>query len=256
MLGSDARSRGAQGGSVTGPLHRGLVEAAFLAVATMALLAIGRNNARPVRLRPAHPAAAGGAAISLVLAAVTVALAAALLFVLAPGGGSTGTASASFLRSGLPGELGTRAPWPANVARLRARLGALGLPALGREGTALHTHQHLDLYVHGRRVRVPAGIGIDAGERFISPIHTHDASGVIHVESPQVRTFILGQLFDVWGVRLTRTCLGAYCAGGRERLQVYTGCCRSPHAEIVVAYGTRAELPRPLPARFDFPAGL
>ena len=29
---------------MTGPLHRGLVEAAFLAVATMALLAIGRNT--------------------------------------------------------------------------------------------------------------------------------------------------------------------------------------------------------------------
>ena len=76
----------------------------------------------------------------------------------------------------------------------------------------------------------------------------------------------LGQLFDVWGVRLTRTCLGAYCSGGRERLEVYTDGGRVtgdprvlplvPHAEIVVAYGTRAELPRPLRARYAFPPGL
>jgi hypothetical protein len=251
---------------VTGPLARGLVEAAFLAAATTALLAIGRRDGGPVRARAARPAGGSGAAISLLVALVTVAAAAALVFVLAPGGGSSGTASASLLPTQLPGELATRAPWPANVAALRRRLDALGLPALGREGTALHTHQHLDVFVHGRRVTVPAGVGIDASARFISPIHTHDGSGVIHVESPLVRTFTLGQLFGVWGVRLTRTCLGAYCAGGREQLAVYadgrrvTGDPRvlplAPHAEIVVAYGTRAELPRPVPSEFSFPAGL
>jgi hypothetical protein len=89
---------------------------------------------------------------------------------------------------------------------------------------------------------------------------------VIHVESPQVRTFTLGQLFGVWGLRLTRSCVGAYCAGGRAQLAVYADGRRvrgdprvlplAPHAEIVVAYGTRAELPRPLPSTYAFPAGL
>ena len=266
MLVGDARSRGAPAGSVTGPLGRGLVEAAFLAVATTALLAIGRRDGGSARARAARPVAAGGAAVSLVLAVLTAAAGAALVLVLGPGGGSSGTASASLLRAELPGELMTRAPWPANVARLRARLDALGLPALGREGTALHTHQHLEVFVHGRRVVVPAGIGIDAAARFISPIHTHDASGIVHVESPKVRTFTLGQVFGVWGVRLTRTCLGGYCARGRDELAVYadgrpvTGDPRvlplAPHAEIVVAYGTRRELPRPLPSAYAFPVGL
>jgi hypothetical protein len=37
-----------------------------------------------------------------------------------------------------------------------------------------------DVYVDGRRV-VAAGIGIDERAVFISPIHSHDAMGVIHV---------------------------------------------------------------------------
>jgi hypothetical protein len=161
-------------------------------------------------------------------------------------------------------ELAGPAPWPANTDGLRSRLGALGLPALGREGTALHIHAHLDVFVHGRRVAVPAGIGI--GPDFISPLHTHDASGVVHVESPDVRTFTLGEVFGVWGVRLTRRCLGGYCASGADHLRVYVGGREltgdprllhlAPHSEIVVAFGTPRQLPRPLPSRFAFAPGV
>src|SRR5919201_3619069 len=94
----------------------------------------------------------------------------------------------------LPGLQKGPPPWPAEIASLRARLGVLGLPALAREGTKLHTHQHLDVFVDGQRVSVPAGIGINVAEHFISPIHTHDASGVIHVESPTVRSFSAAEL--------------------------------------------------------------
>jgi hypothetical protein len=118
--------------------------------------------------------------------------------------------------------------------------------------------------VHGRRVVVPAGIGI--GPDFISPLHTHDTTGVIHVESPDVRTFTLGAFFGVWGVRLTRRCLGGYCARGADRLRVYVGgrpvagdprlLPLAAHAEIVVALGTATQLPHPLPTRYAFPPGL
>jgi hypothetical protein len=159
-----------------------------------------------------------------------------------------------------------RAPWPRNIAGLRARLNALGLPALSQEGTALHIHQHLDVYVDGRRVIVPAGIGIDESQGFISPLHTHDVTGVIHVESPDVRTFTLGQFFAVWGLRFTPRCLGGYCTTGSNVLRVFvdgkpfSGDPRvlplAEHEEILVAYGTRAQLPHPIPARFDFAPGL
>ncbi len=168
--------------------------------------------------------------------------------------------------SALPGLLSGPAPWGPNTSELRARLDALGLPALPAEAFVLHIHQHLDVFVDGKRVTVPANIGINFEERFLSPLHTHDASGIVHVESPTVRTFTLGEFFGVWGVRFTPMCLGGYCASGRKRLRVFVNGAPVPgdpgklplaeHQEIVVAYGTRAELPQPLPSSYRFPAGL
>jgi hypothetical protein len=165
----------------------------------------------------------------------------------------------------LPGTLTGPAPWGANTADLAARLRALGLPPLDPvEGTAVHIHQHLDLYVDGRRVPVPALIGIDPAVGF-APLHVHDTSGVIHVESPTVRSYTLGQFFGVWGVRFTPSCLGGYCAGGGRRLRVYvngtldrsdpTRLVLEPHQEIVVAYGTAAQVPAPVPSSYRFPPG-
>ena len=203
------------------------------------------------------------------MVATAVGLAAVLaiaLGILATRGGTASSALPALPAGPLPGELTGKAPWPANIGQLSARLAAIRLPALLQEGTALHIHQHLDVYVEGRQLTVPAGIGIDPADGFISPLHTHDTSGVMHVESPDVRTFTLGQFFAVWGVRLTGRCLGAYCASGPSLVRVFVDGHRvegdprqvalAEHQEIVVAYGTPAQLPSPLPQIYDFPAGL
>ena len=167
---------------------------------------------------------------------------------------------------GLAGLQTGPAPWGANTAGLAQRLQAIGLPPLSpAEGTVLHLHQHLDLYLDGRKVPVPAGVGIDpaVGD---APLHTHDPSGIVHVESPTLRSYTLGEFFGVWGVRFTRGCLGGACAGGGRRLWVYvdgrpyrgdpTGLVLAPHQELVVAYGTAAQLPSPIPSGYRFPPGL
>jgi hypothetical protein len=166
----------------------------------------------------------------------------------------------------LPGVLTTRPPWPANSAKLQLRLRKIGLPALTQEGQVLHIHQHLDLFVNGRRVTVPANIGIDASGAFLSPLHTHDTTGIIHVESPTVASFSLGQFFAVWGVRLDRSCIGGSCAGAGKRLRAWvngravnadpTRIVLDRHQEIVLAYGTPAQMPKPVPSTYRFPAGL
>ncbi len=148
----------------------------------------------------------------------------------------------------LPGVATTTAPWSPEIINLRTRLKDLGLPALAAEGSALHIHQHIDLSINGQALTVPAGIGINEASGFISPIHTHDTSGLIHVESNVVRNFTLGQFFDIWGVRFTGDCIGGYCSDTTSALKVYANgtlvsgdprdLVLTAHQEIMVAYGT------------------
>jgi hypothetical protein len=157
------------------------------------------------------------------------------------------------------------APWPANQAGLAQRLDAAGLPTMtAMEQLAYHIHAHLDISVDGAPVTVPAQIGIsDIG---IAVLHTHDPTGIIHIEAPAPRDYTLGEFFDVWGVRLTSSCIGGYCASGSSELRTYVNGKRvdgdpravvlNAHDEIVLAFGTTGQLPTPIPSSFDFPPGL
>ena len=171
--------------------------------------------------------------------------------------------------SDLPGILETAPPWGPNNApdTLQLRLRAMGFDPLTAEGQVVHIHQHLDLYVDGKKVTVPAQIGIAATSAFISDLHTHDDSGIMHVEAPKVQSFSLGQFFAVWGVRLDARCVGSLCASGEKRLAVWvngtpvtgdpTRIVLEEHQEIVLAYGTPAQDPDPIPKTYDFEtAGL
>jgi hypothetical protein len=189
---------------------------------------------------------------ALVLVAVTAAVLA------------TGAASRELA---LPGLMTSAGPWPANNGpSLGPRLKQIGIAKLKEEGQRLHTHQHLDIVVDGQGYRIPSGIGIDKRDRFLSPLHTHDFSGITHIESPVIRTFTLGQLFDVWGLRFNSKCLGAYCATGKKKVWVFVNgksvlgdpraLALKEHQEIVVAYGTYPSIPKPIPWFFPFPEGL
>lgn len=87
-----------------------------------------------------------------------------------------------------------------------------GVESSSSEQVLFHIHSHLQIYAGGTQKLIPYGIGIvapyqldttpdgpfvDGGSAFYW-LHTHDESGVIHVESPQQRTFTLGNFFDVW----------------------------------------------------------
>ncbi|MEA2192192.1 MAG: hypothetical protein QOI73_2313 [Solirubrobacteraceae bacterium] len=164
----------------------------------------------------------------------------------------------------LPGILKTPPPWPANEGQLQLRLRAIGLPALQAEGQVIHIHQHLDVFVGGKAVEIPANIGIGPGSTFISPLHTHtDPASIIHVESPTESRFSLGQFFAVWGVRLSADCIGGDCAGaGGKQLRTWvdgkpvagdpTRIVLQEHEEIVLAYGTAAQMPKQVPSTYDF----
>jgi hypothetical protein len=143
------------------------------------------------------------------LAAIAVAVAAlaALAFVV-------GSAA-----HGPTGDRGGPAHWAPADRDLASRLAPLHLPR--QSDTGVHFHVLLRIVIDGRPAPVPAGIGIDLRGRFLAPLHTHDASGIVHVESERRFPFTLGQVFTVWGVPFGDTRIGGLADGGARRLRVY-----------------------------------
>ena len=144
---------------------------------------------------------------------------------------------------------------------------AAGLP-YAEEMLAVHYHVHLDVNINGAPVVVPQYLGwVAQGNSVVglAPLHTHDNSGIIHIENSVPATFYLGQVFILWGVRFTTTCLGPYCTGHGKELAVFVDGTRytgdptrlvlKKHQEIAVEYGATGALPRP-PTSYAFPSGL
>jgi hypothetical protein len=123
--------------------------------------------------------------------------------------------------------------WPAPSNPMQLAQDA-GLAPETKESLTFHVHAHLDLFVDGAPVVVPAGIGIDitnpgvqhgtsadgsdayggisgCDQPCISPLHTHDTSGVLHTESANSTPNTLGQFFTEWGVTLSTSCVGQLC---------------------------------------------
>jgi hypothetical protein len=125
------------------------------------------------------------------------------------------------------------------------------------EQLAFHIHAHVAIYAAGRERLVPAGIGIVGDGAAFYWLHTHDESGIIHMEAPMQRGFTLGELFDMWGQPLSATQVGpalgsvtvlvnGTAVGGDPRTVPLDA-----HAVIQLDVGT------PVPFRpYSFPAGL
>ncbi|MEO7837022.1 MAG: hypothetical protein ABIS21_05220, partial [Acidimicrobiales bacterium] len=94
---------------------------------------------------------------------------------------------------------------PAAPANPTAAAAAAQVPMLDREGAATHTHTQLNVTIAGEEVAIPSDLGIDDNAGKIAALHTHDASGLIHVESPQAAdTYTVAQLLVLWGIQPDR----------------------------------------------------
>lgn len=152
-------------------------------------------------------------------------------------------------------------PWP-NPADPSTAIVNAGLTPAGSEGMADHFHAHLDVIVNGQPVPVAANIGADEVKQVISPLHTHDGSGAIHIESPVVGDkFYLGQLFTEWDVALSDTTLGGLHVDNVSSLRVYVngeqvsgdpaGIVLAEHQEIAIVFGPVDEQVD-VPSSYDF----
>jgi hypothetical protein len=151
-----------------------------------------------------------------------------------------------------------------------------GISSNDMEQLVFHIHAHLAIYINGVQKLVPYGVGIvppyqlqqipagnpGAGSEFVGGgskfywLHTHDETGVIHIESPKQETFTLGQFFDEWGQQLGPNQIGpdsgkviAYVNG-----KVFTG---NPRDIPLTAHNViQLDLGKDVaPAPFTFPSG-
>lgn len=77
----------------------------------------------------------------------------------------------------------------------------------------MHIHAQIEVLNSGQIQKVPAEIGIDPqlwhdhsldqfgpSKALLSPLHTHDESGTIHIESVVNRDYTLGEFLSIWGM--------------------------------------------------------
>lgn len=198
------------------------------------------------------------AALAILAAA---AVAAALYFALRGNGdsnASTTTATTSATpgtnsRNALPGVRKTKAPWTPEYAHLADRLRPLKLQALSQEALAYHIHQQLNIFLNGKRIDVPALVGIN-DSAYITELHTHDTTGIIHIEAEASSLhYTLGDFFAEWGVFLSKKCVGAYCQGytwyvnGKQQTGDAWDLRLKSHQVITIAIG---KPPKKIPSKY------
>ncbi len=73
------------------------------------------------------------------------------------------------------------------------------------EQSVEHIHAHLSIYINGANVPLVANTGIapigvtsSANVTCFYWLHTHDNTGVMHIESPTTKPFTLNQFLDIW----------------------------------------------------------
>jgi hypothetical protein len=94
----------------------------------------------------------------------------------------------------------------------------------------------------------------------IYSLHTHDTSGIVHIESPDNRSYTLGNLFDIWGQRLSTTQFMGHAVDDKHKLAVLiydaTGAKKlvtgnpanvvlSAHETVIIQFNSAAELGSP-----------
>jgi hypothetical protein len=97
-----------------------------------------------------------------------------------------------------------------------------GVSCNSTEQTVYHHHAHLTIFINGQPRAVPLAIGFvrpaqvsstpegqfAEGTSCLYWLHVHAQDGVIHIESPLVKTYLLAQFFGIWHQPLSSTQIG------------------------------------------------
>jgi hypothetical protein len=92
-------------------------------------------------------------------------------------------------------------PWPEEGVTTKSNR-EIALSCTTDMATEFHIHPHLEIIINGKKQEMPADIGVK--NSCMNPLHTHDNTGKIHVESPERRDFTLADFFAVWDKTFTK----------------------------------------------------
>lgn len=66
------------------------------------------------------------------------------------------------------------------------------------EHSDFHIHVHLSIYIDGQLSTLPAQVGIAPDNSCLYWLHTHDSTGVIHIEAPSGFSITFKNFLDIW----------------------------------------------------------
>ena len=199
----------------------------------------GGGNRRPPKRRPGR---SQGRFYGLLVALVIAVIAAVVIVVVTSTGNSSKKANPHQLAANwsfngqkafgglgpenVPTELGAPLASPnAGIASATVSTIVDGVQCNAGEQLVYHHHAHLSIFINGQPRSVPLGVGMvppalventSKGQFAVGSntclfwLHVHAQDGILHIESPSVRTFLLGQVFGIWGQALSPTQIGQY----------------------------------------------
>jgi hypothetical protein len=149
--------------------------------------------------------------------------------------------------------------WPGTVrAAVPAGQTVDGIHCEQMEGSVLHIHQHVAIFDHGKPITIPDDVGRPLVGQCFYWLHTHTPDGIVHIESPNFKTFTLGNFFDIWGQPLGKTDVAGAKPKPREHVAVwvdgrpYTGDPRNiqltQHLDVTIDVGPPYAKPAPFTA--------
>lgn len=105
--------------------------------------------------------------------------------------------------------VGTKSQWPSGDTSTGGTGQTVDGFSCGDAIETYHIHLHLSVFLNGDQLIVPDHVGIPTkagtNTECTYAIHTHDGSGMIHIEAAAPGSFTLGNFFHIWGQPLDRT---------------------------------------------------
>jgi len=144
-----------------------------------------------------------------------------------------------------------------------------GLNCMKALSPPFHHHAHLSLFVDGQQFAFPLGVGMFQPGKGKSGyiyhqtclyfLHTHDQTGILHMESKTGQPFTLGTAFKLWGEPLSTTqvaqytgAVSVYVNGTLDTTDPIAGVPLNPGDDITLVVG---QAPSWIPA-YILPASL